>query len=267
MDVILAFIKRDARLAFSYRLSFLLQFLGMFLAAATFYFLSRIIGNTMNGPLESYGGDYFSFALLGLAFSTYMALGLSTFSETIREGQMMGTLEIMLLSPTRLSLILVASSLWGYIFGSFRVVILLLFGSIVFGVSFANANIPAIFVILLLSIISFASIGMISAAFVMILKKGDPITWVMSGLSTLLSGAIYPVQVLPGWLQTLSGAFPLTYTLNAGRHAMIQGSSIYELRSDILVLFGFCVILLPLAFFSFRNAVRRAKIEGSLVHY
>src|SRR3989304_4585610 len=112
MKILWAFVKKDVSLALSYRLSFLLQFLGMFLALATFYFLSKVIGGAMSGPLDDYGGDYFSFVLLGLALSTYMTLGLQTFSGAIREGQMMGTLEIMLLSPTRLNVILVSSAIW-----------------------------------------------------------------------------------------------------------------------------------------------------------
>jgi ABC-2 type transport system permease protein len=138
MRVLWAFIKKDISIALSYRLSFLLQFLGMFLAIATFYFLSRVIGGTMLGSLNTYGGDYFSFVLLGLALSIYMTLGLQTFSSAIREGQMMGTLEIMLLSPTKLNVILLSSAVWAYAFDSLRVFILLTLGTTVFGVSFGN---------------------------------------------------------------------------------------------------------------------------------
>ena len=144
-----AFIKKDVSLAISYRLSFALQFFGILLTVATFYFLSTLVGGAMAEHLEEYGGEYFPFVLLGLAFSTYMMLGMETFAEKIREGQMMGTLEMMLLSPTRLSTILVASSLWAYIFGSLRVFVFLFLGAIVFGVSFGQANILAAVVILI----------------------------------------------------------------------------------------------------------------------
>ncbi len=262
-----AFIKRDVSLTLSYRLSFVLQFLGILLTLATFYFLSKIIGGAMSDSLEAYGGEYFPFVLLGLAFSTYMMLGLQAFSTSIREGQMMGTLEIMLLSPTKLSKILLASSLWAYVFGSLRVLVFMFFGIVIFGASFPQANLPAAGVILVLTVISFASIGMISAAFIIILKKGDPIAWAMGSLSTLLAGVYYPVSVLPDWLQGFSAVLPLTYALDAARHAMLQGYSLYQVRFDIIALLGFSVILLPLALFSFRFAVKKAKIEGSLTQY
>jgi len=267
VKVLWAFVKKDVSLALSYRLSFLLQFLGMFLVVATFYFLSKVIGGAMSDPLDEYGGDYFSFVLLGLALSTYMTLGLQTFSTAIREGQIMGTLEIMLLSPTKLNVILLSSAVWAYAFDSLKVFLLLILGTTVFGVSFAQSNVLAALVILVFSIACFASVGIISAAFTIVLKKGDPISWAMAGLSTLLSGVFYPVTVLPEWLKGFSSVLPLTYALNAMRHAVLQGFSFYELRYDILILIGFSLVLLPLALFGFRQAVKRAKIEGSLVHY
>jgi ABC-2 type transport system permease protein len=262
-----AFLRRDVSLALSYRLSFLLQFLGIFLTVAAFHFLSKLVGSSVTSYLESYGGDYFSFVLLGLALSSYMVLGLQSFAERIREGQMMGTLEIMLLSPTRLSSILVASSLWDYAFGSLRVFVIVLLGSVVFGASFSQADPLATVVVVILSVASFAVIGMLSAAFVIILKKGDPITWAMGGLSTLLSGVFYPVAVLPDWLQRVSALLPLTYALNAVRHTVLQGYSLYEVRFDVLALLAFLAVLSPLALLAFRLAVRRAKTVGSLAQY
>jgi len=166
-----------------------------------------------------------------------------------------------------LSTILVASSLWAYIFGSLRVFVFLFLGAIVFGVSFAQANILAAGVILILAVVSFAVIGMISAAFIVVLKKGDPITWAFGALSTLVAGVYYPIEVLPDWLQGFSALLPLTYALNAMRHAVLQGYSLYDVRFDILALLCFSAVLLPLALLSFRLAVKRAKVEGSLVQY
>ena len=122
MSVAVSFLRRDLSVALSYRLSFLLQFGGIFFSMAIFYFLSRLFGGAMVSQLDKYGGDYFSFVLIGLAFSGYMGLSLSNFASSIREGQMMGTLEIMLLSPTRLSAILLSSSLWSYLLTTVHVV-------------------------------------------------------------------------------------------------------------------------------------------------
>ena len=267
MAVAVAFLKRDLSQALSYRLSFLLQLGSIFFSVAIFYFLSRLFGSAVAPQLAAYGGDYFSFVLIGLAFTGFLGLSLSNFAQSIREGQMMGTLEIMLLSPTRLSAILLSSSLWAYVLTTLRVVVYLLVGALVFGASLSQANIGTALLVMFLSIASFSGIGILSASVVLLMKKGDPIAWLLGGASSLLAGVYYPISVLPDWLEPLSRILPLTYALDAMRLAMLQGYSLYELRLDILVLLGFTVVLTPLSFMVFRKALKRAKMEGSLIQY
>jgi ABC-2 type transport system permease protein len=267
MNVAAAFLKRDFSQALSYRLSFILQLGGIFFNVALFFFLSQLFGSAVNPQLAEYGGDYFSFVLIGLAFTGFLGLSLSSFAQSIREGQMMGTLEIMLLSPTRLSTILLSSSLWGYLLTTLRVVVYLVVGALVFGASMGQANILAAIVVMLLSIASLSGIGIISASFVLLTKKGDPIAWIIGGASSLLAGVYYPISVLPGWLEPLSRILPLTYALDAMRLAVLQGYSLFDLGFDVLVLLGFTLILTPLSFLVFQRALKRAKVEGSLIQY
>jgi ABC-2 type transport system permease protein len=267
MAVARAFFKRDLSLTISYRLHFVMQLVGIFFSVSTFYFLSLLFGSALVPQLEQYGGDYFSFVLIGLAFSGYMGLSLSSFAESIRESQVMGTLEIMLLSPTRLSAILLSSSLWPYLLTTVRVIFYFILGALIFGFSLSQANFLTAMVVLVLSITSFSGIGILSAALVLIVKKGDPVAWALGGVSSLLAGVYYPITVLPDWLEPVSHFLPLTYALDGMRLAMLKGASLYDVRLDILALLGFTVVLTPLAFLVFRKALKRAKIEGSLIQY
>ena len=267
MSVAAAFIKRDFSQAISYRFSFMLQIGGVFFSVAIFYFLSELFGGAIAPQLEAYGGNYFSFVLIGLAFTGFLGLSLSSFATSIREGQVMGTLEIMLLSPTRLSAILICSSLWGYVMMIFRVVLYLVVGAFIFGADLGGANIGGALLIMILSIASFTGFGVLSAALVLIVKKGDPVAIILNGASSLLAGVFYPVAVLPDWLEPVSKVLPLTYALDSMRLAMLQGQSLYELRYDILVLLAFTLVLTPLSFLVFRRALKKAKMEGSLIQY
>ena len=234
---------------------------------ATFFFLSQLFSDRLVSQLETYGGDYFSFVLVGIAFSGYMGLSLSSFSQSIREGQMTGTLEIMLLSPTRLSVILLSSSLWPYLLTTINVVVYFLVGIFIFGVNLGQANYLTAVVVLLLSIASFSGIGILSAAFILWTKRGDPISWIFGSLSTMVAGVYYPVTVLPDWLEPVSKFVPMTYALDAMRLGMLQGYSLFDVRNDIYALLGFSLVLTPLAFFAFRMALKRAKMEGSLTQF
>ena len=264
---LLAFIKRDFLVETSYRLSFFLQFFGTFIIIFSCYFISKLVGESAAPFLSEYGGNYFSFVLIGIAFLGYLQVGMKSFSDSVREAQMTGTLEAMLSTPTKLSTILIASSLWSFIFTSFSVIIYLLFGALFFNVNMSHANILTALVVLILTIVSFSGLGIISASFIMTLKRGDPITWILTSLSSLLGGVFYPITVMPGFLQVISFLLPITHSLRAMRLALLQGYSISSLSSELLALLVFSIILIPLSLAVFKIAVRKAKIDGSLAKY
>ncbi len=263
----LAFVKRDFMIAISYKFSFFLQLFGIFLSVLTFYFIAKMFGSASIPYLEPYGGDYFSFVLIGIAFSGYLTTGLGSFSGSIRSEQVMGTLEAVLLTPTSTHFIIISSSLWSFIFTSIRVMAYLLIGVFLFDVNMSSANIFGALLVLALTIICFSCIGIISASFIMIFKQGDPINWAFSTLSGLLGGVFYPITVLPEWLQNFSYLLPITYSLRAMRLALLQGHSLRALAPDIFALILFSIILIPISATIFKYAVKIAKKEGSLALY
>lgn len=266
-SIFTAFLKRDLISEASYRFSFFLQFFGIFFSVGVFYFLSELLGDSVSPHLSQYGGDYFSFVLIGIAFVGYFGVGLTSFSSRLRQSQTTGTLEAMLTTPTNVSIIILASSLWDYLLTTLKVVVYLCIGVLFLGVNLRNSNYLAAILILLLTITSFSSLGIIAASFIMVLKRGNPITWAFSAVSSLLGGVYYPTTILPDWLRWVSKLLPITYALDAMRLALLQGASLRLLLPDIFALLIFTVILLPLSLFSFRYAVNRAKIDGSLTQY
>lgn len=265
----LAFLKKDYLMEVSYRFSFVMQFASIFFSVVMFYFVAELVADAprIKESLASYGGSYFAFVLIGIAFSNFLGVGLGSFSSSIRTEQMLGTLEAMLVTPTRLSTIVLSSSQWSFAFTSLRVGVYLLLGVLFFGVSLGSANIMPALVALVLTVVAFSSLGIISAGFIMIFKRGDPVAWILTTSSTLLGGVYYPITILPDWLQAASWFFPITYSLRAIRMSLLTGAGFGEVGGDLLALVIFSAITLPISLMVFRYAVRRAKIDGSLSHY
>ena len=263
----LAFLWRDFINEASYKFAFFLQLVGILVSIITYFFLSKLLGDIGVPYLKPYGGNYFSFILIGVAFFSYLRISIDGISKSIREGQMLGTLEALLVTQTGIPTIIISSSLYSFIFASFKVAVYLLLGVFVFGVNMGNANFAGALLILFLTIISFSSFGIISASFVMVLKRGDPISSIFTSVSGILGGLYYPVSVLPGWLQKLSYLLPVTYSLEGMRLALLQGYSLRELMPNIVALLLFSIIMLPLSIFIFGYAVKRAKIDGTLTQY
>jgi ABC-2 type transport system permease protein len=78
---------------------------------------------------------------------------------------------------------------------------------------------------------------------------------------------MYPISVLPVWLQYVARLTPVTYSLEGMRAAILGHASLRELLPSIGALLLFAAVLLPVTFAVFSWALRRTKITGTLTHF
>lgn len=259
-----AFIRRDFLSLVSYRLAFLLQTLGMLLSLAAFYFMTKMMDPDAKGLN---GIPPFDYLLIGLAFLSYFSTALHAFATRIRSEQMMGTLEAMLVSPTRTHVVVFASAAWDFTYGAFRILLYLAFATLIFGVQL-NVNSWSVLIVgVVLTLLSSAGVGILSASFIIYFKRGDPINFLLSGATTLFGSVFFPVEQLPEWVQGVSKVVPLAWSLRVVRGSLLQGQTFAELGDALLILTGLTVVLLPAGLWASRFAIRKAKREGSLIQY
>jgi len=263
----LAFLKKDFLMESSYSLSFLFNFFGILTSMLSYFFIDKLFGSRMVPHLEEFGVNYFSYVLLSMAFFGYVGIGLGSFSERIRSEQIQGTLETVLLTPTSVSTILFSLSLWNLVLATIDMVVYILFAIFLFKISFANMNILSTLIIFLLTIISFSSLGILSACFIMVFKRGNPISWIVASVEGLIGGVYFPITVLPGWLQFLAKFFPITYAIRSIELAVYKGYSVTQLSKEICFLFIFSVVLLPLSLAAFKYSLKKARKDGTLAQY
>lgn len=262
-----AFLERDLAIERSYRLAFALQAASVLLSIAAYYFLARFIGGARIPGLEAYGGDYFAFVLVGVALHDYLGTSLDAFSRSIREAQIAGTLEALLSTQTRLHTIILCSAAYPFLWTTGTVVLYLALGGWLFGVPLASANWPAAVLILALGVGAFCGLGILSASFILVFKRGSPVAWLFASLSWLLGGVLYPVAVLPDWLRLPAALLPITHAIEAMRAAVLQGATWSALSPSLLMLALFALALLPLSLLSFHWATRWTRIAGTLAQY
>jgi ABC-2 type transport system permease protein len=259
-----AFLRRDFLTQVSYRLAFLLQIAGLLFSLAAFYFLSKMIDP---GAAGLNGIRPFEYILVGVAFLGYFSTALYAFSNKIREEQMMGTLEAMLVTPARTSQVIFFSAAWDFAYGGIRLVLYLLFATFVFGVTLHVASPLALGLGILLTLVSSAGIGFLSASFILYFKRGNPINFLLSGVTTFFGTAFFPVEQLPAWIRGFADYVPLTWSLRVVRGALLQDRTFADLSHELFVLFVLTLVVVPFGLFAARFAIRSAKREGSLVQY
>jgi ABC-2 type transport system permease protein len=257
--------RRDLVTAMSYRVGFLLGMAGSLFNILGVFFLSEAVGPNLSGPVEVYGSDYFGFAVLGVAMTNLMALGLTSIGARIREGQMMGTLELMLLSPNRLG-VLFGSSLYSHAQAGVTLVIYLLVATFL-GLDLSRANFPMAIVSLLVALVAFNAVGLIAASVVIVIKQGNPVSLVIGAASVLLAGVFYPVSVLPAGLQAIAQLLPMTHALELLRRSLLNGEGIATLWGPFLALVALTAVLLPVGLWACHRAVQIAQTDGTLTQY
>ena len=263
----LAFIKKDFLVESSYKLSFIFRIFGVLITIFTYFFIDKLFGHRIVGHLQQFGVTYFSYVLLSMAFFSYVGVGLGSFSSRIRLEQMQGTLEAILLTPTKISTILFSLALWNFLFATLDMAIYITLGIFLFKIDFSNINISSTLVILFLTIISFSGLGILSASFIMVFKRGNPVGWIINSMEGLIGGVYFPITIMPAWLQFLAKFLPITHAIRAIELAVYRGYSITQLAKEITFLLLFALLLLPLSLAVFKYALKKTRREGSLVKY
>jgi ABC-2 type transport system permease protein len=264
-----AFLARDWWLTISYRMQFFLRVLSILIVVTTLFFVSKIfVGFTdlrfaqWRDPLAAW--------LTGLAVLNYFMTGFSSLANAIRSEQMQGTLESVLLTPISVPTVIVASSAWDFVQATLFSFLYLFFGWLLFDVHYRGSYLLAL-IFLVLTTMVLACLGILSASFAMVFKRGDPFGIFLGTGSALFSGVFFPTQLISQYagegISTISRLLPATYGLDGIRRVLIQGEGLSQVHEPLLTLIGFLVVLLPFSLWVFGRAVRRAKREGSLIQY
>ncbi|HEX5704505.1 MAG TPA: ABC transporter permease [Pyrinomonadaceae bacterium] len=263
-----AFIVRDWRLELSYRMQFFIRVLSILILVTTFFFISKIFTGAID-PRFAQWRDPLAAWLTGLAVLNYFMTGFSSLANAIRQEQVQGTLESVLMSPISLPTVIVASSAWAFVQATFFSSLYLLFGWLFFNVHY-RGNFLLALAFLLLTTVVLSCLGILSASFAMVFKRGDPFGIFLGAGSALFSGVFFPTQLISdyaGSLAHISRILPATYGLDGIRRVLIEGQGFSQVREPLITLLVFLAVLLPLSLWVFGRAVRRAKREGSLIQY
>ena len=256
-----AFFVRDLRTDMSYRVTFLFEAGNIMATLTAFYFLAKIMGDRVAG-----GYAPFPFLLLGMAVNGYLSTALYCFSQGVRGSQQAGVLKAVLGAPITPLEFLFYSSLYPLCRAALDGFLYIL-GGWLLGIPLGKMNLPVVLILFVLSVAAHAGIGILSATFAVVFKKGDPLLWVFGGLSWLLGGVFYPLSVLPGWMQQLAQLLPISHALQGMRAAMLDGASLSEVGPEITRLALFVAISLPVGALAFQAGIRRARHSGSLGHF
>ena len=260
------FFWRDLSIARTYRTVFVLEAIEALFGAAMFYYVARFVDTPALQNALPQGGSYFAFSLVGFVFLDYLNAALDTFDRGLEESRDSGTLEHLLITQTSLPVFVAGSAIYPFVATTLRIVIYVGWAAALFGFPLRAANWLAVFTVLVVTLLAFSGLGILSASYLLLFKRGNPAKWFFLGVSSVAGGMLFPVSILPHWLQIVARLNPVTYALDAMRASLLGGANIAALWRPLVVLLLFAVALLPLSMSVFAWSLRRTKITGTLTH-
>ena len=117
---------------------------------------------------------------------------------------------------------------------------------------------------LVVSAFAFLPLGILAAAATVVFKRGEAVVDVLIFAMVFVSGALFPISVLPSWAQKIGEVMPTRFAFDGLRDALFTGGG---WETSALVLFVMGLVGLPLATWVFAAALRHAKRKGTLAEY
>ncbi len=270
--------RKDLLCASSYPLAFLFQAAGLLSTVLAFFFLGELVSSSAGSggaaaaaahpsALAGYGGAYFPFVLVGLLMHEFHNTCVGGMSAAVRRMQLEGTLEFTAATVCSWRWLLPGTLLYPLAWTFLRASLCLGAALVLAGPgAFDAGGVPSLLAVLLVSGVLFCALGMASASFVLLLRKGNPVEWILSQAGVLLGGVYYPLSVLPSWLRPASALVPLTWALEAARHAVLPGHP-PEPASSLLAALAAASVAALVSTWWCGSAFRRAASHGLFSGY
>jgi ABC-2 type transport system permease protein len=169
-------------------------------------------------------GESFQFIFIGNTFFLYVTEVLIGISWTVfRDREDYETLKYIYVAPLRLLPYLMGRAFTRVATASVGVLVALLFGRFVLGLSIGvpTTNWLLVLAAVLLGLVGVLWLGIILAGTSLVVARHSMnLNEGLSGLFFLLCGAVFPLDVLPRWAQSISLSLPFTYWLELLRRML-----------------------------------------------
>ncbi len=261
--VIRALVYRDYLITTSYRFAFFLDLFFGLVNLVVYFYISRIFTGVSSAEL---GGapSYFAFAAVGVSITVVVQAASAGLAQRLREEQLTGTLEALHAQPVNSAEIAVGLVGFPFAFAVARAAFYLLIAALLLGLDVSQTDWPGFVLVLLASATALASIGMALGALVLVFKRGEALTALVTFALGFLGGAFFPLTLLPDAVEPLLRVIPTRFAFDGVRAALFQGRGWTD---EIAALLVFSVMGLPAGVWAFSRALLHGRRSGTLAQY
>jgi ABC-2 type transport system permease protein len=222
------------------------------------------IGGQAVGLAETAGTtDIVGYLFLGMLALNLASAGFWGVAFSIKMELDAGTLEPAWLTPTRRETFVIGMTISGLLIAVVATVILVLIGIWLFGAGIAPRLAIAV-PILAISSIGILGIGYLVGAIVLRMRDANFFVDAADFIFVVLSGAAFPIIVLPELVRWISYLLPTTHALDLMRVAALDTRPLLPLPLEWLMLILTSVALLVVGRAAWMSTEHRLRVLGTL---
>lgn len=207
------------------------------------------------------------FVFVGFFIYMWLSMFLWGPGTQLRQEQLRGTLESLLLTPASRLVILFGppiASMWPV---ALQLAVMVVGLRVLFGVELAPDALARAGAVVLVGVPSMYALASLFAAAVLKFGEVGPTVQLVRGALVLLAGITYPLAMLPQWAQAASAAMPTTYIVADVRGVLLGGAGLGAVAGDLAILLGLAAVIAGLAVATYGWIERDARRTGMLSHY
>ncbi len=222
------------------------------------------VGGEAVGLAETAGTtDVAGYLFLGMLALTLASAGFWDVAFSMKTELDAGTLEPAWLTPTRRETLILGQTLAGMILALATTVVLVIVGILVFGASIAPR--AALLVpVLILTSVGVLGIGYLVGAIVLRMRDANFFVDAADFIFVALSGAAFPIVVLPDVLQWVAYALPTTHALDLVRVSALGTRPLLPAPLEWLLLAFTSAALLVVGRWAWLATEHRMRVRGTL---
>jgi Predicted membrane protein len=203
------------------------------------------------------------FVAIGIAVQTIATSAMYSIANVPGVQKHVGTMEVLMSSPANLYVVFLGMSLFSMFTGFLTVGLSLGYAVFIFGVDFSAVNLLSMVVVMLVTALVMSCVGMAIGSIGLYLRTSVILANVIAYIGLVISGVNFPISELPGWLQTVAHAYPLTYAVDAMRSS-VAGAGLSDIAGELGILLILGVIFAILSYVLFIYFEKRTKRTGRL---
>lgn len=256
VDAAAAFLRRDWQISASYRVPYLFDLLALLGGVATFFYLSKFVGD---------GGDragYFAFVVAGMAVLR-LNLIIPRAIQSFEAEMAAGNLQVLFASPLPTPVVVLGGVLFDLTRALVFAVLLIALSVVLFdaplhlgGISVAAATLG-----LLGSGLLFLGVFSVICSAFLVLRQGAALSTLAGIAIPLLAGAYFPIGTLPEPLESVASVLPFRLGVDVVRDGLLHAKLAV---GPALGLWAGALVILVVGLVGLDRAVERARRLGTL---